>query len=171
VPGYGWSSQTPVPEIDDVLEETYLQYSWVFANKNYVQEVPLDPDINYHAEEIYMTVKTWCAGWRMYASPVIMYYHDTVKEYPREILSRMDTHRPWSDLNKDAFWKQSDETMLKLNKLLSGKTDFAPKKLIEEYCSFSGLNPKWCEYNPDYNKLNFKRHAEDFRDRPAFPLI
>lgn len=171
VPGHGWSSQKPIPDIDDVLEETYLQYSWVFASKDYVDEVPLDPDINYHAEEIYMTVKTWCAGWRMYASPVIMYYHDTVKKYPKEVLSRMATHRPWADINKDAFWKQSDETMLKLNELLSGNTKYASKEEINEYCKFSGLNPEWCKPNKNYDKLDYQRHAEDFRRRPAFPLI
>jgi hypothetical protein len=171
VPGYGWSSQFPVEDVNDVVEETYLQYSWVFANKDYVKEVPLDPEINYHAEEIYMTVKTWCAGWRMFASPVIMYYHDTVKEYPKEQLSRMTTHRPWSDLNKEAFWQQSDETMIKLNNLLSGRTSEASKECIQKYCEFSGLDPKWCEYDPNYDKLEYDRHAQSFREGPAFKLI
>ena len=170
IPGYGWSSQSPVPETDDVVEETYLQYSWVFSDKNYVKEVPLDPDINYHAEEIYMTVKTWCAGWRMFASPVVMYYHDTYKEYAGEPMSRMTSHRPWSDINKDMFWKQSDESMIKLNNLLSGKTEYATKDLVEKYCDFSGLDKKWCEYNPDYDKLDHERLAEFFRDQPAMPL-
>lgn len=171
VPGYGWPTQKIVPETGDVLEETYLQYSWVFANKNYVTEVPLDPSINYHAEEIYMTIKTWCAGWRMYTTSVIMYYHDTVKKYPKEILSRMDTHRPWSDINKDAFWQQSDESMLKLNQLLSSKNNPELARLINDYCSFSGLSPEWCKHNEHYDKLEYRRHAEDFRDRQAFPLF
>jgi hypothetical protein len=171
VPGHGWSSQQPVPDGVGLLEETYLQYSWVFASKDYVEDVPLDPNINYHAEEIYMTIKSWCAGWRMYASPVIMYYHDTIKEYPREEFSRMTTHRPWSDLNKKAFWKQSDETMIRLNNLLSGRTEIATKECIQKYCEFSGLNPKWCEYNPNYDKLGYDRHAQSFREGPAFQLI
>lgn len=174
VPGYGWSTQTEVPQTDDVFEETYLQYSWVFAPKAYVDEVPLDPDMNYHGEEIYMSVQTWCRGWRMYSTPVIMYYHDTQKIYPGEQLPRMDTHRPWSDINKDAFWAQSDDSMLKLNNLLSGRLDGKYGGIrpidIQAYCDFSGLNKKWCEYDPNYHKLPLKRHAEDFRSRPPFDL-
>lgn len=174
VPGYGWSSQKEVPQTNDVVEEIYLQYSWVFGPKKYVDEVPLDPDINYHAEEIYMTIQTWCRGWRMFATPVIMYYHDTEKRYPGEDLSRMDTHRPWSDINKDAFWAQSDASMIKLNQLLSGtlegKFGGISSEHVKAYCNFSGLNPKWCEPNPNYNSIKLRRHAEDFRDMPAFQL-
>jgi hypothetical protein len=170
VPGYGWSTQRPVPKTEDVIEETYLQYSWVFSDSRYVEEVPLDPTINYHAEEIYMSVKTWCAGWRMYTTPVVMYYHDTVKEYPLEVLSRMSTHRPWADINKDYFWKQSDESLRKLNSLLSGKTPFAKKTDVLAYCNFSGLDKTWCEEIPNYDNIGKKRHAEEFRDLPAFPL-
>lgn len=168
IPGYGWPEQVPVPETDDVLEETYVQFSWVFGPKAYVDEVPLDPDMNYHGEEIYTTIQTWCRGWRLFATPAIMYYHDTQKEYPDEVVSRMATHRPWSDGNKDYFWKQSDESMLKLNLLLSGKLEGKYGGIseldIEQYCNFSGLDKKWCEYNPQYDKLNVKRHGEDFRD-------
>ncbi len=168
VPGYGWPEQSEVPETNDVLEETYVQFSWVFGPKEYVDKVPLDPDMNYHGEEIYTTIQTWCRGWRMFATPVIMYYHDTQKEYPGEVVSRMATHRPWSDGNKDKFWAQSDRSMLKLNQLLSG-TLAGPyggisKNLIEEYCNFSGLNKKWCEYDPNYDKLALPRHAQDFRN-------
>lgn len=169
IPGYGWPEQTEVPETDDVLEETYIQFSWVFGPKKYVEEAPLDPDMNYHGEEIYTTIQTWCRGWRMFTTPVVMYYHDTQKEYPNEEVSRMATHRPWSDGNKNAFWKQSDDSMIKLNSLLSGnltgKYGGISSTLIKSYCKFSGLNEKWCEFNPNYDKLGLPRHAEDFRYR------
>lgn len=168
VPGHGWVDVAQIPEGQkNLLEECYLQFSWVFAPKKYVEEVPLDPDMNYHGEEIYVTVQTWCRGWKMYTTPEILYYHDTYKEYYGEEQSRMTTHRPWSDINKDAFWKQSDESMEKLNKLLSGnltgKYGNITKEQVLEYCKFSNLNPKWCEYDPNFNKLPIKRHAEDFR--------
>jgi hypothetical protein len=170
VPGYSFPDFAPVPSTDgSLVEERYLQFSWVFAPKSFVDEVPLDPDMNYHGEEIYVSVQSWCRGWRFFASPVVMYYHDTYKEYPGELLSRMSTHRPWSDGNKDAFWEQSDKSMLKLNKLLSGRLD-APygeisKELVLNYCEFSGLNPRWTEADENYDKLTAPRHAQDFRLR------
>lgn len=175
VPGYSFPDFAPVPSTDgSLVEERYLQFSWVFAPKSFVDEVPLDPDMSYHGEEIYVSVQSWCRGWRFFASPVVMYYHDTYKEYPGEEHSRMTTHRPWSDINKESFWSQSDSSMLKLNRLLSGNlTEVykdATKNVIEEYCKFSGLDPKWCEHNPSYDKLPMERHAQFFRDREPFKL-
>jgi hypothetical protein len=169
IPGHSFPELTEVPKTSELVEDRYLQFSWVFAPKEYVKEVPLDPDMNYHGEEIYVSVQSWCRGWRFFASPVVTYYHDTYKEYPGEQQSRMTTHRPWSDTNKDAFWKQSDDSMIKLNLLLSGKLsgkygDISLEKVLE-YCEFSGLDTKWCTYNPEYNNLGVPRHAEDFRKK------
>jgi Glycosyltransferase (GlcNAc) len=167
VPGYSFPKVELVPQDNELHEDYYLQFSWVFAPREFVDEVPLDPDMCYHGEEIYVTVQAWCRGWRFYATPKILYYHNTHKEYPDEEHSRMMTHRPWSDMNKNAFWKQSDDSMLKLNQLLSGKLtgrygDIS-RGLVLEYCKKSGLNPAVCIYNPRYDKLPLHRHAEDFR--------
>lgn len=173
-PGYGFPVQVEVPENSEYLQDVYLQFSWVFVEKQFVSEVPLDPDMNYHGEEIFTTIQAWCCGWRFYTTSEIFYYHDTFKEYEGELLPRMTTHRPWSDINKDDFWSQSDSSMLKLNKLLSGNlTEIykdATKSAIEEYCRVSGLDPKWCEYDPSYDKLPMERHAQFFRDREPFKL-
>jgi hypothetical protein len=175
VPGYGFPLQLDVPDTEDVIEDTYIQFSWVFAPKKYVEEVPLDPDMNYHGEEIFVTVQSWCRGWRFFTTSKILYYHDTYKEYPGEEQSRMTTHRPWSDSNKDAFWEQSDRSMRRLNELLSGNLTGTygniSKNDVLEYCKFSGLNKKWCEYNLDYDKIDHKRHAEDFRSKPAIRSV
>lgn len=170
IPGHSFPLVEDIPNDNDVYEDYYLQFSWVFAPKAYVDEVPLDPDMNYHGEEIYTTVQSWCRDWRFFGSPKLSHYHDTNKEYPGEQLSRMSTHRPWSDQNKYSFWAQSDESMLKLNLLLSGKLQGIyggiTKEQVLAYCKASGMDPSWCEYNPEYNKLEVKRHAEDFRFRP-----
>jgi len=167
IPGHSFPGTQLVPEDSSVHEDYYLQLSWVFAPKEFVDEVPLDPDMCYHGEEIYVTIQAWCRGWRFYSTPRILYYHNTYKEYPDEIHSRMTTHRPWSDMNKDAFWKQSDDSMLKLNLLLSGRLTGIygdiPKESVEEYCKMSGMDHRICEYNPNYNNLGIPRHAEDFR--------
>lgn len=170
VPGHGFPDTTLMPADDGLLQDFYLQFSWVFAPKQYVVEVPLDPDMNYHGEEIYVTVQSWCRGWRFYASPKLSHYHDTNKKYPGEVLPRMATHRPWSDKNKEAFWAQSDRSMIKLNMLLSGELEGAygniSKEQVLEYCRASGLDVKWCVKNKEYDRLEKQRHAEDFRYRP-----
>ena len=174
IPGHGFPKQIPVPDGAEWVEDIYLQFSWVFAEKKFVEEVPLDPDMNYHGEEIYTTIHAWHQGWKFFSTSKVFYYHDTDKKYDGELLPRMTTHRPWSDINKDSFWAQSDQSMLKLNSLLSGnlqgKYGNISKESILEYCSISGLDPKWCEYNPNYDKLEAERHAQFFRDRAPFTL-
>lgn len=106
----------------------------------------------------------------MFTTETILYYHDTYKKYPGEEVSRMTTHRPWSDLNKESFWRQSDESMIKLNLLLSGNLDgiygnIEAQKVLE-YANFSGLDVQWCTYDPDYHRMPIKRHAEGFRVPP-----
>jgi hypothetical protein len=169
IPGHGFPEQIDVPDNTPWAEDKYLQFSWVFADKRFVEEVPLDPDMNYHGEEIYTTIHAWAKGWRFFSTSEIFYYHDTEKKYEDEPLPRMTTHRPWGDMNKDAFWAQSDRSMLKLNRLLSGTLtgDYGniPKEVVLNYCEFSGLDPKWCEYDEDYDKLPAERHAQFFKDK------
>jgi hypothetical protein len=161
-PGYGFPKHIPIKNKKDILESVYVQFSWIFCPKKYVEEVPIDPSINYHVEEIYTSIVSWAAGWKFYATPEVLYYHDTDKKYPDEEISRMTTHRPWSDINKDAFWEQSDESIIKLNALLSGNLHVS-KEEMDAYCDFSGLNKKWCVENKNYHKINKKRHGEAFR--------
>jgi len=169
IPGHGWPNIVPVPEDGDVHEAVYFQASYVFGEKRYFDELPFEDDINYQAEEIYITVKTWCSGWRMFASSKILYLHDTKKEYPENNFQHLAaTKRPWTDQHKDAFWKQSDESMIKLNNLLSGRGGISLEKVLE-YCDFSGLNKKWCEYMPNFDKMDEEigfRHAYDIRFEP-----
>jgi hypothetical protein len=173
-PGYGFPSQVEVPNLPGEFEDVYLQFSWVFAERKFIEDVPLDPDMNYHGEEIYVTIQAWSRGWRFFTTSTILYQHDTNKSYVDEVLPRMTTHRPWSDINKDHFWEQSDRSMLKLNVLLSGNARGAyggiDIKSINEYCDFSGLSREWCIYDTNYDKLSKDRHAQFFRNREPFKL-
>jgi hypothetical protein len=172
IPGYGFPLAEVVPDSNDVLEDFYWQGSWVFGPKAYVDEVPLNPNINYHAEEIYTTIQTWGRGWRLFSTPKVLYYHDTYKEYPGELLPRSTTHRPWSDMNKAAFWAQSEETLTELNLLLSGRLDgkfggISPD-IILDYCMASGMNARWCAYDPKYGILDLPRHGDYFIDKEPY---
>lgn len=164
VPGYGFPNDylVEVPGKDGLLEAIYIQFSWVFTTRECVDDVPLNPDVNYHAEEIWMTIHAFDRGWDLFHTQRIMYYHDTHKMYPGEEMSRTISHRPWSDLNKDAFWKQSDETERALNKLLSGNGGIS-KETINKFCAKTGLNPKWCVPIDDYASIGLERHGEQFR--------
>lgn len=169
VPGHGWPNIVKVPEDGDIHEAVYFQASYVFGERAYFDELPFQDDINYHVEEIYITVKTWCAGWRIFATSKILYLHDTSKQYPDNNFEELAaTRRPWTDQHKNAFWKQSDESMIKLNDLLSGKSELDIEQVLA-YCDFSGLNKKWCEYMPNFDKMDAEigyRLGYDIRFEP-----
>jgi hypothetical protein len=167
VPGYGFpnSLQAEIPETDDVIQDAYMQWSWVFAPKEYVKDVPIEAEVGYHGEELYSTVIAWARGWRFFATPEVLYYHDTYKEYPGESGSRMDTKRPWIDLNQKAFWDHSDVALDRLNQLLSGELyKDVSKEAVLAFCSETGMNPEICKRRHDYHKLGLEKHAEGFRN-------
>lgn len=171
VPGYGFPNehQTTIPKNLSIVEDVYMQWSWVFAPKQYVEEVPIDPEMGYHGEEIYLTVVSWARGWRFFATSETLYFHDTYKEYPGESKSRMISHRPWVDVNQKAFWEHSDLAMRRLNSLLSGNLyeDVTIDKVLS-YCEFSGLNKDYCKPFEDYSNLGLLRHAEQTKDWPPY---
>lgn len=169
VPGYNFPIANNVPEDGDVHEGFWIHFTWCFADKSYVQEVPLDPEINFHAEEPYVTIQSWCRGWRFFATSKLLSWHQMEKKYPDEKHTRIATHRPWADKNKNDFWNQSDQSLLKLNKLLSGKLKGKYGNISKEdvllFCCESGMQTKWTEYNENYHKLPYLRHGQTLKDK------
>lgn len=166
VPGYNWPGGHGVPS-DGVTEGAYLHYTWCFGPKEYVDEVPIDPSIAFHVEETFAMIRSWCAGWRFFATPKLLSWHMSHKKYPDEVHLRIDTHRPWSNQHKEKFWDAVDSSQIKLNKLMSGRlnddlSNFTLSQVLE-YCCFSGISGRYCNHNPNYHKLGVSRHGEHLR--------
>jgi hypothetical protein len=169
VPGYGFPHSQPF-EDKEPKEAVYYQGSWVFSTPQYVKEVPIDPDMSYHGEEIYLTVQSWCRGWKFYSCDIPLYAHNSEKKYAREEKSRIITHRPWADNHKEKFWQQSKESMIKLNLLLSGNLGGIyggiTREQVLEYCEFSGLDPIFTIYNPNHDKIDLYQHGKNIKEDP-----
>lgn len=168
IPGYWFPIGQPVPENGDVTENYWVHFTWCFAEKKFVEEVPLDPFMNFNGEEPYITVQAWCRGWRMYATPVQLGYHHFTRIYPDSPQPKHWTDSTYTDDKKDEHWKNSDESMIKLNLLLSGnlkgKYGDISKDQVLDFCKTSGLNEKWTEYNPQYDKIDGYQHMMGHRD-------
>lgn len=173
IPGHGFPYIDNFPDDLMLVPAIYWQGSYIFTTKNYLSEVPFDPNISYHTEEIHLTIQAWCAGWRFWATPKTIYHHLTIKKYPGEELHRSYTHRPWADLNKKAFWEQSDASLIILDKLFAGEMSHIYKnaniKNILEYCDVSGLDKKWTNHYLINNKDNYIRHG--FKIRHEDPVL
>jgi hypothetical protein len=162
IPGYWFPIGHAPPEDDDVHENYWVHFTWCFAEKSYVEEVPLDPEMNFNGEEPYVSLQSWGRGWRMYATSKIFYHHHLSRSYPGEKESRYRTARPWADDKKKEHWEHSRRAMLKLNMLFSGRLDGKyggiSLETATEYCKKSGINLKWTEYNPEYDKVDGYQH-------------
>jgi hypothetical protein len=168
-PGYWFPQGQSVPEGDDVIENYWVHFTWCFAEKAFVDEVPLDPFMNFNGEEPYVTVQSWCRGWRMFATPVILGYHHFKRLYPDSDKPKHETDSTYTDDKKDVHWKNSDESMIKLNLLLSGNLkgkygDISLEQVLE-FCEKSGMNKKWTEYNPNYHKVKGYQHMMAWRSK------
>jgi hypothetical protein len=168
IPGYWFPIGHAIPEDEDVHENYWVHFTWCFAEKSYVDEVPLDPEMNFNGEEPYVSLQSWGRGWRMFATSKIFSYHHLSRKYPGEQLSRYNTARPWADDKKKDHWEHSRRAMLKLNMLFSGRLEGKygdiPLDITSEYCRKSGINTKWTEYNPEYDKVDGYQHMMTIRD-------
>ena len=172
IPGYWFPVGSNPPEDNDVHENYWLHFTWCFSEKSYVDEVPLDPEMNFNGEEPYIALQTWGRGWRMFASPKVFYYHQKDRSYPGEQKSRYQTARPWADDKKKDHWEHSRKAMLKLNLLFSGRLEGKygniPLEVTQEYCKKSGINLKWTEYDPEYDKIDGYQHMMGIKnDKPV----
>lgn len=168
IPGYWFPVGSVPPEDDDVHENYWVHFTWCFAEKSYIDEVPLDPEMNFNGEEPYVALQSWGRGWRMFATSKIFAYHHLSRQYPGEKLSRYSTARPWADDKKKDHWEHSRNAMLKLNLLFSGRLTGVhgniPLEVTKEYCRRSGINLKMTEYNPEYDKVDGYQHMMSIKD-------
>jgi hypothetical protein len=168
IPGYWFPIGSVPPEDGDVHENYWVHFTWCFADKSYVDEVPLDPEMNFNGEEPYVSLQSWGRGWRMFATSKIFAYHHLSRKYPGERLSRYNTARPWADDKKKYHWEHSRNAMLKLNLLFSGRLTGTYGDIsldtVQEYCRRSGISLKMTEYNPDYDKVDGYQHMMGIKD-------
>jgi hypothetical protein len=172
VPG-AWFPHGFHPEEGKVSQGYWIHFTWCFADKNFVKEVPLDPEINFNCEEPYISVQSWCRGWRSYATPYLLGYHHRDKKYPGFDKLIFDEDRPWVDRNKEKYWQQSDASMIKLNLLLSGRLEGKYGNITHEqvldFCKASGMNPRFTKYDPNYHLI--KEGYQNFANRRHEPPL
>lgn len=171
IPGFWFPRAEHPPKDGDVHEHYWVHFTWCFADRRFVEEVPLDPEMNFNGEEPYVTVQAWCRGWRFYASSVPLMRHNTAKRYPEDNgTPAYVLYRPWMDKNKKDYWDNSDYSMKKLNLLLSGnlkgKYGDITREQVLEFCKSSGMDEKYTEYDPEYHKTKGYQHCVNLKDAP-----
>ena len=152
-PGYWFPKPELVPKTP-YTEHYWLCFTWLFSSRQYVEEFPLDPAISWNVEEPYSSIISSIRGYRFFAIPDIIYYHHTVRKYPDKDLADNSTSRPWVDDKKQKYREHADESLKRLNLLLSGNYQDISIDQILDFCRKSKLNPMWTKFDENYHLLD-----------------
>jgi hypothetical protein len=85
---------------EDYHESLCVLGGLIFASGKIVEEVPYDPRISWHGEEIIFSIRAYCLGWRIYSIKENIIYH----HYDRD-LKRIweDKKEEWPDMNSSGI--------------------------------------------------------------------
>lgn len=119
----------------------FFSAHFVFAYGQFIKDVPYDPNLYFHGEEISMAVRAYTSGYDLFIPNEIICWH----EYTRKGRVRhWDENKKWEDLNR--------KSLKRVKQLLGvdGDTadyDFAQyglgtQRSIEDYESYSGIRFK-----------------------------
>lgn len=138
---------------DKPLKGAFLAAGFLFADGNFISDIPYDPFLYFDNEEICLAARAYTKGWDVFHSPETFLYHYYHK--PSDNKEGKEKKLHWNE-NKD--WKHMRKTsQARYNYLLCRKMpDSAPEALteIEKY----GLGKKRSlEEFEDYCGIDFVR--------------
>ena len=115
----------------------------LFARASAFDEVPYDPLLYFHGEEVTLAARLWTHGWDFFAPNDVLMYHDYTHDRGRP--KHWDDHRDWSLLNARSFSRirhlltgeaASDPLALKdLNKYGLGEA-----RSLQDYMHLAGVD-------------------------------
>lgn len=80
---------------DEFTEVFYLQGACLFATRQFVEEVPIDPEVDFFAEEPTLSIRAFAKGYQVVNFLTPMFYHLYVPE--RNLIG--SNIKPWNDGN------------------------------------------------------------------------
>jgi len=123
----------------------FMAAGFWFAAGQFIADIPYDPQLYFHGEEINLTVRAWTHGWDIYHPNQIVCYH----EYTRPGKPRhWDDHFHW--------WQQDQVAHQRLRQLLGmeagaialGRYGLGRDRTLSAYELFSGVNFKHRTLSP-----------------------
>jgi hypothetical protein len=118
----------------------FLAAGSIFAPGSFIEEVPYDPELYFHGEEIAMAVRAYTSGYDLFHPIEALLWHD---------YERHDATRHWTDhtpANEAAVdWKTLDlRSKDKIRRLLAGERaeryGLGSRRSLQEYESYAGIS-------------------------------
>lgn len=125
------------------IASAFVGAGCIFAPALAFDEVPYDPHLYFHGEEVTMSARLWTHGWDAFAPNDVLMYHDYTHDRGRP--KHWEDHTDWGALNARSF--------ARIRHLLAGEAVGDPQALVEidryglgqkralaEYESYAGVD-------------------------------
>lgn len=130
-----------------------------FSDGKFFQEVPYDPDLYFHGEEITIAMRAWTRGWDFYLPDKPLVYHETSDCVGIRRKTNHYTNPKANELNEKSLKKSFD--------ICSGKIEgiygLGNKRSIKDYEVAAGINFK-DQYIYDTNQARPYPCFESYKD-------
>lgn len=137
----------------------FIGAGWVFSNAQWVKDVPYDPYLYFHGEEITLALRSWTKGYDIFSPNQCLIYHDyTNRGRPRH----WSDNKEWGKLNQFSFARALH---------ISGKVVSTDPEVLKEIDKYGLGNARTLD---EYQKFADVRLANDYMGprslRSEFPL-
>jgi GT2 family glycosyltransferase len=124
-----------IPEgtpLDRPVPGKFLSGHFLFAPGSFVADVPYDPELYFHGEEITLSVRAWTHGYDIFMPPENLIWH---------YYQRPTSQRHWND----HVWEERDRaSKRRVRRLLrgqeTGRFGAGPVRTVAAYEEFTGLS-------------------------------
>lgn len=121
------------------LRARFVSGHFLFTIGSFAREVPYDPDLYFHGEEIMLAVRAYTWGYDLFHPPEALLWHEYTREYRR---------KHWDDHEEgpvEVAWYARDEvSMRKVSQFLRepfvGTFGCGPMRRFSEYEEYAGIN-------------------------------
>lgn len=131
----------PVAEQSKPWHHWFYSAHFAFAKGHFVKEVPHDPDLYFHGEEVSIAARAYTWGYTNFAPHTLVAWH----EYTRKGRTKVwDDNKEWykADLASKQRYRYLMEIDKPQNPIDWQLCGFGPHKTLKEYESASGLDFK-----------------------------
>jgi hypothetical protein len=148
VPGFKFPGYR-VLEMGHVVRSYWATCCYLFAPKEWIDEVGISKDESFNTEEFCLSLRTYAKDWKIYSIGTRDVFHNQSHRQANGSATR-ETLRPWADDRKESYWAHVEESTNRLSALMSGQLDI-PKEKVYSFLKESGIDTKYTDFIPNYS--------------------
>jgi hypothetical protein len=148
VPGFKFPGYR-VLEMGHVVRSYWATCCYLFAPKEWIDEVGISKDESFNTEEFCLSLRTYAKDWKIYSIGTRDVFHNQSHRQSNGSVTR-ETLRPWADGRKESYWSHVEKSTNRLSALMSGHLDI-PKEKVYSFLKESGIDTKYTDFIPNYS--------------------